>query len=133
MPTLRGCHAALVAFSLAIAVSLLGAPRAAAIDLQPVMLQYQPVPGSTGFFYGPASSTAGLNNSRKVVAWNGWEASPFPDNGIFMWENGVLADVLRSDDVAKAPGIGQPVVQTQPGFIDHNGNAVYQQQRFVAS
>lgn len=122
MPMLRRCYAVLAAFSLAFAVSLLGAQRAAAIDLQPVMLQYQAVPGSTGFFYGPASSTAGLNNSRKVVAWNGWAADPFPDNGIFMWENGVLTDVLRSDDVANAPGIGQPVVQTQPGFIDHNGN-----------
>ncbi|WP_428306636.1 DUF7453 family protein [Lacipirellula sp.] len=122
MLTLRRCRAAIVSLPLALVALLLDAPRAVAIDLEPVMLQYQAVPGTTGFFHAPSITVSGLNNSRKVVTWGGWPGNPFSHNGIFIWENGVLTDLLRNDDVQNAPGIGQPVVQTQPGFLDHNGN-----------
>jgi hypothetical protein len=118
----RRSRAAFAAAILAVVGVAGTASRALAIDVEPVMLQYQAVPGSTGFFYEPTISISALNNSRKVITWNGWPGDPFSDNGIFAWENGVLTDVLRSDDVQNAPGIGQPVIQTQPGFLDHNGN-----------
>lgn len=95
-----------------------------AIDLQPVLLQAQVVPGDAPFtFHAPASSLAGLNNNRKVVVWGGWDATDqFSESGSFIWENGVLTDLIRSNDVVNSPGIGQPVIITQPGFLDENGN-----------
>lgn len=117
----RSSRAAFTAATLAI-VGAMAAPRARAIDVEPVMLQYQAVPGSDGFFDEPTISVSALNNSRKVTSQNGWADSPISGNGVFTWENGALTDVLRNDDVQNAPGIGQPIASTQVAYLDHNGD-----------
>lgn len=110
----------------ALLITACTATAASAVDVELVYLGgHTVVPGEEETFAGASVSEASINAQGQVLARRSWS---FGENssgvGSFRWENGVLADVLKSTDAVNAPGFGGPAVFVGRGLISDSGNAV---------